>query len=81
MNVLVLNAGSSSLKYQLVNLDTGQRALAGTVEELGERKTHDDALKELLASLGDARVDAVGHRVVHGGERFVDAVRIDDEVV
>jgi acetate kinase len=81
MNVLVLNAGSSSLKYQLVNLATGQRALAGTVEELGERKTHDDALKELLASLGDARVDAVGHRVVHGGERFVDAVRIDDEVV
>ena len=81
MNVLVLNAGSSSLKYQLVNLDTGKRALAGTVEELGERKPHDAALKELLAGLGDARVDAVGHRGVHGGERFVDAVRIDDEVV
>lgn len=81
MNVLVLNAGSSSLKYQLVNPETGARALAGTVEELGERKSHDAALKELLASLGDARVDAVGHRVVHGGEHFVDAVRIDDEVV
>lgn len=80
MNVLVLNAGSSSLKYQLVDPATGARALAGTLEELGAGKTHEEALREVLASLGDVKVDAVGHRVVHGGERFVDALRVDDEV-
>lgn len=81
MNVLVLNAGSSSLKFQLVDPDTGARSLAGTIEALGPERGHDDALREVLAKIGDAKVDAVGHRVVHGGERFVDAVRIDDEVV
>ncbi len=81
MHVLVLNAGSSSLKYQLVDPETGARALAGTIESLGPERGHDDALREVLAGLGDAKVDAVGHRVGHGGERFVDAVRIDDEVV
>ncbi len=80
MYVLVLNAGSSSLKYQLVDPATGARALVGTLEELGSAKTHEAALREVLASLGDAKVDAVGHRVVHGGERFVDALRVDDEV-
>ncbi|MCB9622187.1 MAG: acetate/propionate family kinase [Sandaracinus sp.] len=81
MNVLVLNAGSSSLKYQLVDPTTGHRTLASTLEELGKGRSHEEALSGLLAQLGDAKIDAVGHRVVHGGERFVDAVRIDDEVL
>jgi acetate kinase len=79
MNVLVLNAGSSSLKYQLVDPATGQRTLAGTLEELGA-DGHEAALRAVLDRLGGARIDAVGHRVVHGGERFVDATPIDDEV-
>ncbi len=81
MHVLVLNAGSSSLKFQLVEPSTGRRVLAGVVEELGADRTHADALAEVLDRLGGARVDAVGHRVVHGGERFVDATTIDDEVL
>lgn len=81
MNVLVLNAGSSSLKYQLVDPASGVRSAAGTIEELGGARSHDDALREVLKAVGDAKVDAVGHRVVHGGERFVDAVRIDAEVI
>jgi acetate kinase len=81
MYVLVLNAGSSSLKYQLVAPASGEVALAGTIEGLGPNKTHDAAIAEVLASLGERAVGAVGHRVVHGGERFVDATAIDDEVI
>ncbi|MFO0696031.1 MAG: acetate/propionate family kinase [Polyangiales bacterium] len=82
MNVLVLNAGSSSLKYQLVDPASGMSTLAGLVEHLGdEGRTHESAITEVLASLGDRRIDAVGHRVVHGGERFHEAVRIDEAVV
>lgn len=81
MQVLVLNAGSSSLKYQLVDPATGHRTLAGTIEALGAERSYDDALREVLARLEGAKVDAVGHRVVHGGARFVDAVRVDDEVL
>ncbi|GAB4199494.1 MAG: hypothetical protein OHK0013_09690 [Sandaracinaceae bacterium] len=81
MQILVLNAGSSSLKYQLVDPVTGARARAGQVEGLGPARSHEDALRAVLGDLGGARVDAVGHRVVHGGERFVDSVRIDDEVL
>lgn len=81
MNVLVLNAGSSSLKYQLVDPTTGRRSLAGEIEGLGPARSHEDALWEVISALGTASVDAVGHRVVHGGERFVDSVRIDAEVL
>ncbi len=81
MNVLVLNAGSSSLKYQLVAPSTGKVALAGTLEGLGAEGSYDAAVREALTALGAHAVHAVGHRVVHGGERFVDATAIDDEVL
>ncbi|MBN8615283.1 MAG: acetate/propionate family kinase [Deltaproteobacteria bacterium] len=81
MNVLVLNAGSSSLKHQLVDPRAGRVIRAGTIEGLGSGRSHADAIAELLASLGSESVHAVGHRVVHGGERFVDATAIDDAVL
>ncbi len=81
MNVLVLNAGSSSLKYQVVDPETGAASVHGLVERLGAERTHADAITEILAALGSRAVDAVGHRVVHGGERFVDAARIDADVL
>ncbi len=81
MNVLVLNAGSSSLKYQLVTPETGAVALAGTIEGIGDAKPLARAIDEVLSALGERAVDAVGHRVVHGGERFVRAARVDDEVL
>lgn len=83
MYVLVLNVGSSSLKHQLVDPGSGRRLLEGTVEGLGPDHPLDDALRAVLVRVRaiDARIDAVGHRVVHGGERFVNAVRIDGEVL
>ena len=107
MKVLVLNAGSSSLKLRLFDL-TGAaspvRALArGAIERIGGQGTatfeaeggpsrsepvevpdHADAVQRALdwvRSLGQGVIDAVGHRVVHGGERFTAPARIDDEVV
>ena len=105
MTVLVLNAGSSSLKVRLYAMEGGSaRSLARAVfERIGgaatatlavedrpsQRRTADvtdhaaatrNAL-EWLRSLDVPTVDAVGHRVVHGGTRFTTAVRIDDEVV
>ena len=110
MNVLVINAGSSSLKYQLLNPETEQVLAKGLCERIGidgkftykpEGKkvvkgadvampTHSEAIKAVLDALVDAEngvigsmaeIDAVGHRVVHGGEKFAKSVLITDEVM
>lgn len=83
--VLVLNAGSSSLKYQVVDPDSGETAARDTVERVDE-SGWDAALQTVVGAVREAGVDVgglagVGHRVVHGGERFTDAVLVDDEVV
>jgi acetate kinase len=80
MRVLVLNAGSSSLKYQLVDSDTGERLAGDVVEEVGDPAS---ALREVVAAVErlDVEIEAIGHRVVHGGDVFSEPVRIDDDVV
>ena len=80
VNVLVLNCGSSSLKFQLLAMPAEQRLARGVVERIdGE---YVDAVQRALeeAMRAGTRVDAVGHRIVHGGHRFTEAVVIDDEV-
>ena len=112
MNILVINAGSSSLKYQLLNPETGALLAKGLCERIGidgkftykpqvEGKkvldaidvampTHSEAIQAVLNALVDAEngvigsmkeIDAVGHRVVHGGEAFNKSVLITDEVM
>ena len=112
MNILVINAGSSSLKYQLLNPETGDLLAKGLCERIGidgkftyqpqvEGKkvldaidvampTHSEAIQAVLDALVDAEngvigsmkeIDAVGHRVVHGGEAFNKSVLITDEVM
>lgn len=80
MRVLVINAGSTSLKYQLIDTLTGVAELRGVSERLGPDKTHADAIAEVLASISGQIIDAVGHRVVHGGETFWEASVIDGDV-
>ncbi|NPC96671.1 acetate/propionate family kinase [Nocardioides sp. zg-DK7169] len=83
--VLVLNAGSSSLKYRVLRPGSGERLLSGHLERLH----HDDfadALVRLVADLEAAGMGAdtlagVGHRVVHGGSRFVAPTLVDDGVL
>ena len=76
--ILVINSGSSSLKYQLVDVDS-QTALAGG---LIERVTnHADAFKQMLAQLKGPAPVAVGHRVVHGGAKFSQPTLITAEVL
>jgi len=110
MNILVINAGSSSLKYQLLNPETEQVLAKGLCERIGidgkftykadgkqtikaadvAMPTHSEAIKAVLDALVDAdngvvasmaEIDAVGHRVVHGGEKFAKSVLITDEVM
>ena len=110
MNVLVINAGSSSLKYQLLNPDTQEILAKGLCERIGidgkftykptgktavkaadvAMPTHSEAIQTVLNALVDkdngvigsmAEIDAVGHRVVHGGEKFAKSVLITDEVM
>ena len=110
MNVLVINAGSSSLKYQLFNMDTKEVLAKGLCERIGidgrlthtnpnkdekfsdniPMKDHADAIRAVINILIDkewgviesmSEIDAVGHRVVHGGEFFADSVLINDEVI
>ncbi|WP_433444126.1 acetate/propionate family kinase [Nonomuraea sp. CA-141351] len=103
--ILVLNTGSSSIKYELVDMRTRERPARGLVERIGEergRLTHHagdgppyvregpfpghgeglDAVMEAFEMAGpELDPVAVGHRVVHGGTRFTEAVLIDDEVI
>src|ERR1700742_2472975 len=90
--VLVLNAGSSSLKYQLIEPDSGESLADGIVEQIGELSSlvtdHGAALRVAFEELSEDGIDlkdcglaAVGHRVVHGGPVFYRRTIIDDTVV
>jgi acetate kinase len=106
--VLVINSGSSSVKYQLVDTATSTRLAGGSVERIGEGASREGASGEGASSEGDSGVAnhaaavevlldrladdghdvrhpggllAVGHRVVHGGSRFVEPTLVDDEVI
>jgi acetate kinase len=101
-HVLVINSGSSSIKYQLLDAETGERAAGGLVERIGEEEgtlthgsyvrhrsfaDHDEGLRAILDAFAEAGPDlaaaeviAVGHRVVHGGDRYAGPVLIDDAV-
>jgi acetate kinase len=83
--VFVINSGSSSVKYQVIDAVTGESSVDGTIERIGEPGSdvpdHDAALRIALDSLGgDTDFAGVGHRVVHGGARFRDATLITPEV-
>ena len=92
MIVLVINAGSSSIKYQLYQMPQGQVLAKGVVERIGEADVanHEQGVELILKTLvsSDAgvikdisEIGAVGHRVVHGGEEFTGSVVIDDKVI
>ena len=109
MNVLVINCGSSSLKYQLINSDSEAVLAKGLCERIGidgrlvyqktgcdkeiteaAMPTHKEAIQMVLDALTNDKtgaigslkeVNAVGHRVVHGGEKFAKSVVITDEVI
>ena len=111
MKILVINAGSSSLKYQLIDMETEQVMAKGLCERIGidghlkhtplvdgkpvfnediPMPTHSEAIAAVIDKLTSAEygvvssmkeIDAVGHRVVHGGEKFASSVLINDEVL
>jgi len=110
MNILVINCGSSSLKYQLIDSDSEKVLAKGLCERIGidgsaithqpaggdkvktevDMPNHTEAVKFVIEKLVDANVgvvksldeiDAVGHRIVHGGENFAQSVVINDEVI
>lgn len=80
MHVLVVNSGSSSVKYQLVDPTTGVAAVRGKVERVGG-DGYADAVRSAIAACDGHTIAAVGHRVVHGGEKFFRSVSIDDDVI
>lgn len=96
MLVLVINSGSSSLKYQVRDVAAGSVLAEGLIEKIGMGtggdgdgeiegpRDHAEALEQVDAAihqeLGDLELAAVGHRVVHGGERFAEPVLIDSEI-
>ena len=109
MKILVINCGSSSLKYQLIDSDTETALAVGLCERIGidgrlnhtpaggdkvviekDMPDHEVAIRMVLAALTDGEhgvigsldeIDAVGHRVVHGGEKFTKSVLLDEEVI
>lgn len=92
MNILVLNAGSSSVKYQVFGMETGKVLVRGLVDRISEPgsevASHREALQRVMTHLQFAGIldkgrglHAIGHRVVHGGERFCEPVRVDEDVL
>lgn len=82
--VLVVNSGSSSLKYQLFDMATETRLAKGLVERIGAGgpADHAEALKQVVADLGNPTdIDAIGHRVLHGAEVFKDSVKVTKQVM
>ena len=81
-SILVLNAGSSSLKYQVVRLPDGSRLLTGHVEEIGQGG-FGPALDRVVDDLTGAAIEvaAIGHRVVHGGARHTAPEVVDDALL
>jgi acetate kinase len=82
--ILVLNSGSSSVKFRVVDLDDPAAGERGIVERIGEPggvADHASALEQVLDGLGDAPIEAVGHRIVHGGSRFTRPALVDDAVL
>jgi acetate kinase len=77
MTVLVLNCGSSSVKFQLIDPGDPEPLGKGLVERVG---TRDAILTYQSLGKDQSEIDAVGHRVVHGGEKFKESVLIDDRV-
>src|SRR5665647_382455 len=109
MKILVINCGSSSLKYQLIDMENEKCLALGLVERIaiegskltqkvnGEKyiieeamKDHTDAIRLVIGALVDEKhgviknlseIGAVGHRVVHGGEKYAKSVKINDDVM
>lgn len=109
MKILVLNSGSSSLKYQVIDMDTEEMLVKGNYERIGQgnsflthkvngekhkfehpAKDHEQAIKFVLTRLVNPHygvlenleeLAGIGHRVVHGGEKFAEPVLITDEVM
>jgi len=83
MKIAVINSGSSSLKFKLFEMPSTRVIINKLVEHIGEPdspvKNHFEAIESLHVNFSD--IDAVGHRVVHGGEKFVNSTLIDDEVM
>ena len=83
--IFVVNSGSSSIKYQLIDVDTEEVELSGLIERIGEPGSdtpdHETGMRQLLDTLGSTQqIIAVGHRVVHGGSIFESATLVTDEV-
>ena len=109
MKILVLNSGSSSLKYQVIDTETGEMLVKGNYERIGQDNAflthkvhgekhkfehpainHEKAIEFVMGRLqSDSygifksldELDAIGHRVVHGGEKFKDATLVTDKVI
>ena len=82
--VLVVNSGSSSLKYQLFDMEKEERLAKGLVERIGAGgpANHAEALEQVVADLGNPTdIDAIGHRVLHGAEVFKDSVKVTKAVM
>lgn len=79
MRVLVVNAGSSSLKLALLD---GDDEVAATTVERWEGEDHLEPISQFVQEAGETgEIGAIGHRIVHGGPRLTDSVRIDDDVL
>ena len=78
MNVLVLNSGSGSVKYQLINTKTKDVVKKGDAQDV---KDFTSAVEDIFKQIAGQHVDAIGHRVVHGGEEFKTAALVTDETL
>jgi acetate kinase len=95
MNILVINSGSSSIKFQLINMEDQSVMMKGMVDGIGLKtckfifngteenycsKNHEKGMEKILSVIPRDKIHAIGHRVVHGGEKYRESVLINEDV-
>jgi len=81
LKILVINAGSSSVKFNVFDMDSGEQCFKSEIERATSIEDALAAIPSILEKAGQYDFDAIGHRVAHGGEKFKDACMIDDAVI
>lgn len=82
MNILVINCGSSSLKFELFQSKPLASVKSGMIDRIGTKvKTHSDAVKKVFQILKNEKIDVIAHRVVHGGEKYSKPTKLDGKTI
>jgi len=81
MKILVINCGSSSIKFSIFDIENNEQVLKSEIKIFSEIENELEQISEILKKAGNPPINAIAHRVIHGGNKFHDSAIINDEVI